>query len=335
MNDDPAGNLKRVTDVPRLPARPADSHKGSFGTVIVVGGCVEMIGAPALTARAAFRSGAGLVKIATGERWLQAVLAIEPSATGLALDDDADVNAAMARIERADERSKSVLAIGPGWGRGAWQSAMLEKFIEGHRPIVLDADGLNALSSLEPLLARSQRQIGGNSEAGAWESPVTTQTQTAPSRSRLVEGSENGSDGTSGGGVVMTPHPGEFARLAAMAGLRESATDPATRVAAAAELARASGTIVVLKGHRTVVSDGERFYVNDTGNAALATAGTGDVLTGLIASLIAQGLNEFDAAVLGVRAHGAAADRWVAHRHATAGLLARELADELPGVLFS
>jgi ADP-dependent NAD(P)H-hydrate dehydratase len=342
MSDEQAGNLKRIANVPRLVARQANSHKGSFGTVIVVGGCAEMIGAPALAARAAFRSGAGLVKIATGQQWLHAVLSIEPSATGLALDD-ADVNAAMARIGRADERSKSVLAIGPGWGKGAWQSAMLDSLIDGHRAIVLDADGLNALSSLERLHARSQRKIGGTSEAGAWECVVTPQkqkqTQTAPSRPGLVEGSENGFDGTSGGGgnsggMVLTPHPGEFARLAAMAGLRESATDPATRVQAAAALARASGTVVVLKGHGTVVSDGVRFYVNDTGNAALATAGTGDVLTGLIASLIAQGLNEFDAAVLGVWAHGAAADRWVADRHATAGLLARELADELPAVLF-
>jgi NAD(P)H-hydrate epimerase len=303
--------------------------------VIVVGGYAEMIGAPALAARAALRSGAGLVKIATGKSWLHAVLSVEPSATGLALDET-DADLALARIERADERSRAVLAIGPGWGTGAWQRKMLEKLIEGSRPIVLDADGLNALSSLEPLLARSQRQVGGASEAGAWE--ASSETPVVISGGGGVGGATFGasSRATSGvtSGVVLTPHPGEFARLAELAGIRQSATDPATRVAAAAELAKASGSVVVLKGHATVVSDGERFYVNETGNAALATAGTGDVLTGLIASLIAQGQSEFDAAVLGVWAHGAAADRWVANHHATAGLLARELADELPAVLF-
>jgi NAD(P)H-hydrate epimerase len=127
----------------------------------------------------------------------------------------------------------------------------------------------------------------------------------------------------------MTPHPGEFKRLATALGIARSGTDPDQRPNAAGELARAHKAIVVLKGHRTIVSDGERVYVNTTGNPALAAAGSGDVLTGLIAALIAQKVEPFDAAVLGVYLHGLAADLWAAE-HGKSGMLARELAERLP-----
>lgn len=131
---------------------------------------------------------------------------------------------------------------------------------------------------------------------------------------------------------ILTPHPGEFERLAKPLGITASPTDPAQRVEAAAALARLHSAIVVLKGHRTIVSDGERYYENHTGNAALATGGSGDVLTGLLAALIAQHMPGFDAACLAVHLHGLAADRW-RDQHGPAGLRAIELTDLLPKLI--
>ena len=129
--------------------------------------------------------------------------------------------------------------------------------------------------------------------------------------------------------LVMTPHPGEFSRLAEPLGISLSATDPAQRPAAAAALATSHNAVVVLKGPSTAVSDGTNCYINTTGNAALATAGSGDVLTGLIAALIAQGMSPLDSAVLGTYLHGMAADIF-AERHGISGLTATTLAELLP-----
>jgi NAD(P)H-hydrate epimerase len=132
--------------------------------------------------------------------------------------------------------------------------------------------------------------------------------------------------------LVMTPHPGEYARLATAMGLVCDPLEPGRRPDAAVELARACQAVVVLKGRHSIVTDGRRVYVNSTGNPALATAGSGDVLTGTVAGLIAQGLRPLDAAVLAVHLHGAAADRWAA-AHGPAGLAARDLASLLPDAL--
>ncbi len=298
--------------VPDPPARPDDGHKGTFGTVIVIGGCPTMPGAPALAARSALRSGAGLVKLATDPRTLAVSLAITPSATGVRLAGNAE--ACAEAIERADPQGRAVLAVGPGWGahhgpdgptdeRAALLSWLLDDSANP-RKIVLDADGLNVLASM-------------NQGAHHRHGPPTHR-----------------------GERVLTPHPGEFRRLAASLpsslAIDADPTDAQQRPQAAAAMARAFGAVVVLKGQRTVVSDrsGRRVYRNDTGNPALSTAGTGDVLTGLIAGLMAQGMSAFEAACLGVWAHGTAGDVW-AETHGRAGLLAPELADALPSALRS
>ncbi|MAE66930.1 MAG: NAD(P)H-hydrate dehydratase, partial [Phycisphaeraceae bacterium] len=128
---------------------------------------------------------------------------------------------------------------------------------------------------------------------------------------------------------VMTPHPGEFRRLAAPLNLDGDPTDEADRPRLAGELARAYGATVILKGRHSIVTDGDCVFTNRTGNPALATAGSGDVLTGAVAALMAQGLAPFDAAVLGAHLHGAAADLW-RDAHGASGLTARDLADLLP-----
>ncbi len=280
----------RVTVIPPAPPRPADSHKGTFGTVIVVGGSETMIGAPALCATAAFRAGAGLVKIAAPLGVLRLAITLEPSATGIELAGDCA--AQLRAIDGADPDRAAVLAIGPGIGQREEAGQLVLALLASGRAVVLDADGLN-------LLARTGR-------------PRPADTSGAP--------------------LVLTPHPGEFRRLAEPLGIGHSPTNPAEREVAARALADAHRAVVVLKGNRTVVADGSRVFLNDTGNPALATAGTGDTLTGVLASLLAQGMEAFDAAVLAAHAHGAAADAW-AERHGRAGLLARDLAERLPDVL--
>jgi NAD(P)H-hydrate epimerase len=290
-----------IHEVPPPPPRPTDAHKGTFGTVIVVGGCETMIGAPALCATAALRSGAGLVKIATRAGVLPFALTIEPSATGIIIGDD--LNTTLHQLDKTDPRHEAVLAVGPGLGQSAEAGELVEALLQGTRAVVLDADGLNLLS-LTPLLLRQSQAEGRIFK--------TLPRRTAESTP-----------------LILTPHPGEFSRLAMPLGITHSPTDPATRPLAAAALADAYACTVILKGAHTIVTDGSRVYTNATGNPALATAGSGDVLTGLIAALVAQHMPPFDAAVLGVFLHGIAADMW-ATVHGSSGLTARDLATILP-----
>jgi NAD(P)H-hydrate epimerase len=275
--------------VPALPDRPTDGHKGTFGTVVVVGGCFTMPGAPALCAASALRSGAGLVKIAAERGVLPTALTIEPCATGIVMHNS--VGDRLSALRAAGE--KAVWAIGPGWGgeeRVDWLRSMLIK--PGKK--VLDADGLNAL-------ARSNR-------------PAAPQTQPED--------------------LVLTPHPGEYRRLAqavGIAGIDNLLVQD--RSQAALQLSeKHHGCVVVLKGRHTVVALApDRVYVNLTGSVALATPGSGDVLTGVIAALLAQGMGGYDAARLGVYLHGRAGERW--HRkHGPTGLTARLLLRQLAPV---
>lgn len=267
---------------PPLPERPADGHKGTFGTVVVVGGTSTMFGAPAFAAGAALRVGCGLAKIATTANVLPWALGVEPCATGITLGDGDPMDV----LHRATAIN-DVIALGPGMGTGAFQADLVSALLRQSQHVVLDADGLNNLSSLR-------------------DAPTAVHCP-----------------------LVMTPHPGEFRRLAEAARLRFDTDDPAQREPIAKQVAAAYNAIVVLKGAGTVITDGERCVVNTTGNAALATAGSGDVLTGVIASLIAQGMNPFDAATAGVRLHGIAGDLW-AQRTGPVGLTARELLALLP-----
>ncbi len=277
--------LITVAAPPPAPPRPQQAHKGTFGTVIVVGGCSTMMGAPAICATGALRSGVGLVKIAAHPSVLPAAIGIQPSATAIVLGDNLTDN--LWSLDQADPHQQAVLAVGPGIGQSEPAQQLVTQLLQGTRTVVLDADGLN-------LLAQNPRP-------------------------RL----------TANPHLVMTPHPGEFARLAKPRGIAHNPTDPDARAQAAAALATTQHATVVLKGHHTVVCDGQHGYTNTTGNPALATAGCGDVLTGLIAALIAQGMKPFDASVLGVYLHGLAADQW-ANQHGQSGLTAMDLANRLP-----
>lgn len=276
---------QQITDIPRPPARPDDAHKGTFGTVIVVGGLETMIGAPAFCAAAAFRAGTGLVRIASWPGVLPLILTVAPQATGLMLE--ANPARSISRINDVDPNENAVLAVGPGMGRSDAALRLVDQLLREPRTVVLDADGLAALVASGRLSRSSTSSL------------------------------------------VLTPHPGEFDRLAQPVGIRLSPTDPEQRPQAAWELAQANNAVVVLKGKNTVVTDGQSLYINQTGNPALAAGGSGDVLTGVIASLIAQGMSTMDACVLGVYLHGLAADLWT-RQHANVGLHPMELAEQIP-----
>ncbi|MBL8762813.1 MAG: NAD(P)H-hydrate dehydratase [Phycisphaerae bacterium] len=286
-----------------LPQRAPDGHKGTFGTVLVIGGCAaspRMIGAPALVSKAALRAGAGLVRVAAPEPIINCVLTINPSATGIPLPADASgrlqFRAARAALAR-DLASADAVVAGPGLGRSrAARDLIRHVLAHGRAPIVLDADSLHSL-------------------------PGTHRGRHALSR------------------CVLTPHPGEFRSLAERLGLDCDPVSPESRPAAAASLARALGCVVVLKGASTVVSCGSRMWTDATHDPALATAGTGDVLAGLLGGLVASTHEQrsrfdlFDAACAAVQAHARAAAAWRLARGASAGLLASELADHIPCAL--
>jgi len=254
--------------LPQLAPRAADSHKGDYGRVLIVGGSRGMAGAVGLAGRAALRSGAGLVTLAVPRSIQATVAGFEPSMMTFAVGGSTED---VLRQEAVDEivtfaQQATALAIGPGLGGDPSTARLVHGLY--HRllqPVVLDADGLNAAAQHPDILAHPA------------------------------------------GPRILTPHPGEFARLTG----ERPADRPAQRAEQAAALCRrdaAGGTVVVLKGHRTVVTDGQRYVVNGTGNPGMATGGTGDCLTGIIAALVGQGLSCWDAARLGVYAHGLAGD---------------------------
>lgn len=303
---------------PRLPERPTAGHKGTFGTVLVLGGGIGdgrvMLGAPCLAARAAVRAGAGLVVLAVPEPLAVAAIGLVPEATAITLPVDADgrllPSRAAAVLDANLPRADCVVA-GPGLGGGsAVQQVLVRLSAREDVPMVLDADALNALAAV----------------------PRFDADLRAP--------------------AILTPHPGEFDRLAAALGLEADPRDPARRPEAARMLAGRLGCVVALKGAGTVVSDGLSHWVNDTGGPVLATGGTGDVLAGLIGGLVAQHADVSgpivpggerpaspglaDLARIAVRAHGLAADGWAAEhggRARAAGMRPEELADRLPAVL--
>jgi ADP-dependent NAD(P)H-hydrate dehydratase len=280
--------LERVETIPQLPKRPADSHKGLYGTVLVVAGGRGMAGAAALCGASSLRSGAGLVRVACPAEVQPTVASFEPSYMTFPLpnNDDGFLRFEPARdaIGRMLENS-NVLAIGPGLGQSDDVRRLVRWVVESVGvPTVLDADALNGLAGQTELLRGLRRP------------------------------------------VVLTPHPGEFARLAGST----TAEIQADREARAAALAGLSDhLVVVLKGNGTVVTDGRRVFVNATGNPGMATGGVGDVLTGVIAALLGQKLAAFEAAQLGVHAHGLAGDI-ARDQNGEVGMIAGDVVDALP-----
>ena len=284
----PFMTLEQIDTVPSLPARPRDSNKGLFGSVLIVAGSRGMAGAAALCGAAALRSGAGLVRIATPSEIQPTVASFEPSymTYPLPCDDDGliDLNPSRSAIERLIGQA-DVVAVGPGLGQSDEIRQLVGFLITAvDKPLVIDADGLNALVGQTGLLA--QRRNPGRID------PPSRRICSADRRDHRRGPGRPGRAGGRTGGAV-------------------------------AEL------IVVLKGAGTVVTDGTRYYINTTGNPGMATGGTGDVLTGVIAALLAQKLRPFEAAQLGVFIHGLAGDI-ARDQNGEIGLIAGDLVDALP-----
>ncbi|GAB6185496.1 NAD(P)H-hydrate dehydratase [Thermopirellula anaerolimosa] len=282
----------RWEPLPKIPPRPPESHKGDFGTVLVIGGSAGMAGAPALAGMAALRGGAGLVRIAVPEPCLTITAAFEPSymVFPLPADRKGRMRAAAYDVIRRRAAGCDWLVLGPGLGRSLGLDLLVDRlYRECPLPMVVDADALNALARGDGTLPEP------------------------------------------GGPRVLTPHPGEFRRLVPSAACVRSWDEKWDAAAGCASRWRA---VVVLKGHRTFVTDGERRYLNDTGNPGMATGGSGDVLSGLIAALGAQGFDPFSAAQLGVHTHGKAGDL-AASELGQQGMIASDLVRFLPRALLA
>ena len=266
-----AGGALKLAQQPRAAA----ANKGNYGHVLVVGGSVGHSGAPAMTALGALRAGAGLVTAAVPAPVLPQVAAVAPEMMTWPLEASltggiAAENALAGTLAALTER-KTVLAIGPGLGQHGETAKFLAALLrETEMPVVIDADALNILAAERALLA----ELAGMAQRG----------RTA----------------------VMTPHPGEMARLAQST----VAQIQADRVEVTRTFARENGVTVVLKGARTLIAHPDGMVaVNTTGNPGMAKGGSGDLLTGLIAGLIAQHPGDAARAVeAAVYLHGLACD---------------------------
>ncbi|MBO8162871.1 MAG: NAD(P)H-hydrate dehydratase [Brevibacillus sp.] len=266
--------------------RRADAHKGTYGHVLVCAGSLPMSGAGLLCAKAALRAGCGLVTWAVPDRLLPALIGHLPEVMLAAISDG------WAGPTSADEllqlmRGCSAAVIGPGMGRFPGDSTWLRTIWEGSDcPLVLDADALNMLADAGDFSTWSKRR--------------------AP--------------------TILTPHPGEMARLAKMT----TSEVQGNRIECARSYAVRHQLTLVLKGGGTVVATkDETVYINPAGNAGMATGGSGDVLAGMIGSLLAQGFSAEQAACLGVWLHATAGDRAAARRHAAYSLIAGDIVEEL------
>lgn len=270
-----------------LPPRPVDGHKGSFGHLLVVAGSPGKSGAAVMTATAGLRAGAGLVTLAC-PAGLQVIAATQLLEVMTA--PLAEVGGAVSLQAMSEllalSDGKQALALGPGLGSGDETTALVRRLLK-ESPLPAVIDA-----------------DGLNALAGHLD--VLAQRRGRP--------------------TVLTPHPGEMARLSG----QPVAAIQADRIAAARDFAVTHGVVLVLKGARTVTAgpDG-RVRINASGHAGMASGGMGDVLTGLIGGLLAQGMAAGDAAALGVFLHGLAGDR-LYDRYGDAGLLAGDLLGELP-----
>ncbi len=271
--------------LPILPPRDPEAHKGIFGTALVIGGSRGMSGASGLAGMAALRGGAGLVRVAVPEVCLETVAAYEPCYTTIPLPCDAagHITTAALAILREEAQKATALALGPGLGR----SSELDKLV-GVLYAEIEKPMVVDADALNALAKRQMDILSAHI-----------------------------------GPRILTPHPGEFARLIA----RKLEGD--AREQAAVDLAAKSDAVVLLKGHRTLITDGSRRALNTTGNPGMATGGSGDVLTGLTLALLCQQVSPFDAARLAAHLHGLAGDL-AAKELGEVSLIARDLIEFLP-----
>jgi NAD(P)H-hydrate epimerase len=274
---------------PLLPARAPDSHKGAYGRVLIVGGSVRYPGAVRLAALGALRAGAGLVRLAVPS-------AVHGAASAWPLES---------------------MPSGFPDRDGAFDESSLPGLLDlaGDADVVALGPGLSTAGGVAAIVHEFVR---------ACDRPMVVDADAI----NVLQG-QHGALRAAKAPVILTPHPGELARLLGL----PTVEIQRGRVQAARSAARLTGAVLVLKGARTVVADtGTAVRVVASGNPGMASGGMGDVLTGAIAALVGQGLTPFDAAWVGAYLHGAAADR-LARARGDRGLLAHEVADQLPDTI--
>jgi hydroxyethylthiazole kinase-like uncharacterized protein yjeF len=250
----------------RLLQRNPDSHKGDFGHVLILAGSSRFSGAAVLCAQACLRSGAGLVTLGIPEGLNKAFIKIKPAEVmtlPLAQTKEGTISSLAFNKIREFAQKIDVLAIGPGLSQNKATQSLVRKVIKSiAKPLVVDADGLNAIAGHLSVLPKRPA-------------------------------------------AILTPHPGEMARLL---GVKVSQVQK-DRKKVAKEFVNRYNVILVLKGRETIVAERiSGIYLNKTGNPGMAKAGSGDVLTGIIAAFLAQGLKSFEAAKYAVYLHGLAGD---------------------------
>lgn len=286
------GEYIRIEETIReyLPVRVPDSNKGTYGKVLCIAGSVNMAGAAYLCAYAAYRAGAGLVRVLTPEENRIIIQSLLPEAVLTTFDRALEAETERRKILNQALAWADVTAIGPGLGNEPWAAEFTEQALRFYeKPLVVDADGLNHLAG-EPgcFLIRKHH-----------------------------------------GPLILTPHVGEFSRLSGLPISEIKKQVPAL----AARYGKENGCICVLKDAPTAVGDSTgQCFVNTTGNHGMSTGGSGDVLTGIVAGLLAQKTEPLKAALLGVWLHGRAGDL-AAEREGTYGLMARHLIEYLPGAM--
>ena len=285
----------------KLSQRNKGAHKGTFGHALMVAGSPGKVGAAVMTVQSAFRSGVGLVTLLTHPKSLKIVA---PQVKESFLESFVTSE----KEYKKYIQNKNAIAMGPGIGFSKEAKQLVLWTLKyAHVPVVLDADALTILAELS---FRAKRGIPDQDPSGLGLRPFALR-MTPPD-------------------VILTPHPGEMARLLGKT-IQEVQKD---RVAIAKNFSQKYSVYLVLKGAATVIAtpDGKA-YINSTGNPAMATAGMGDVLTGMIVSFIAQGMEVEEAIKTAVYLHGAIADEWVSKTKATRGLLASDIIESLPAAI--
>lgn len=274
----------------KLLQRKKKSHKGDYGRILILAGSRSYSGAAYLAGVAALRLGAGLVTLGVPKSIHAIVARRQPELIVRPFSETSEGSLALKSKKEILKlaESQDVLAVGPGLSQNPETQKLIREVISKTiKPVILDADGLNAF-------------------------------QNHPEKLRVL-----------GNRGILTPHPGEFSRLFG----GKLTDDESLRKKRALDAAKQTGCVIVLKGHRTVVANPlGKCYVNTTGNPGMAKAGTGDVLTGMIAAFVGQGLPVWEAACTGVNLHGLAGDLAVKSQ-GLLSLLATDLLDFLPQAL--
>ena len=270
-----------------FPKRDPSANKKDFGHVLVIAGSCGYTGAAYLTSQAAILSGSGLVTLAVGKSIYNIMASKLTEVMVRPFFETKDYSLSLLAEREIINFSEKCdcLAVGPGVSQNKETQGLIRNIVSKvNKPIVLDADGLNAFIGHPDMLKKAVAQL------------------------------------------VLTPHPGEMAHLLG----KETEEVQNNRKDIALSFAHQYNIVLVLKGHQTIVAaPGGDYYVNETGNVGMATGGTGDCLTGMIASFIGQGLKPFDAAIIGVYFHGLAGDIAVKEK-GVLSLIATDLLDKLP-----